>query len=76
MSLFQNMPKYIFETKTRPIGWISDARCMCVLPFQKGGGGEFKIGWLVGIFYTFYQVLLVSSLGGSGWIIPGGKVEI
>merc|ERR1712156_583732 len=20
-------------------GWISDARCMCVLPFQKGGGG-------------------------------------
>ena len=29
---------------TRPTGWISDARCMCVLPFQKGGGGEFKIG--------------------------------
>ena len=25
--------------------------------------------------YSYIQVLLVSSMGGRGWIIPGGKVE-
>ena len=53
-------------------GWISNARGLCLFSVEKRGRGLRKF-----LFFSMdgnVQVLLVSSLGGNGWIIPGGKV--